>query len=238
MRYVPREAAEAHDHPDARQQFALAQQPWKAVVALGGRRPVRGRRAAHRRGHEAVAQGEAVVAGDRGGLVGQPRSPQRSEQPVAGAVAREDPSRAVAAVRGGREPEDQDPSARVAEAGHGPTPVLLAGERASLDASDLLAPGDEPRTAPALRDLRLEPGQLGGAHGDAASSIPSIIRSMTGARSRASAGSPSRTWRETSSVIAPTTASASRREAKRGPRPRSAARAFSWSRMSAKALST
>ena len=41
---------------------------------------------------------------------------QRREEEVAGAVAGEDAARAVGAVRRGREPEDQDPRARVAEA--------------------------------------------------------------------------------------------------------------------------
>ncbi len=97
-------------------------------MALGRRRLVLRRRAAHGGEHVGAAQLEAVVDGDAGGLVGQPGPPQGREEPVAGAVAGEDPSRPVAAVGGGGQTDDGHPGPRIAEAGDGPTPVLLVGE--------------------------------------------------------------------------------------------------------------
>jgi hypothetical protein len=62
-------------------------------------------------------------------------------------------------VRRRREPEDEHPRSRVAEAGDGAAPVDLVAERGALLARDALAPLDEPRAASALDDPRLEGGE-------------------------------------------------------------------------------
>ena len=91
----------------------LAQQPGRAGVALLDGRPVVRRGAAHRRHHPGADQPLAVPGVQRGRLRREPDPVQRREQPVAGAVAGEDPSGAVAAVRGRREPDDQHRRASV-----------------------------------------------------------------------------------------------------------------------------
>src|SRR5262249_52923187 len=88
-------------------------------------------------------------------------------EPVAGGVAGEDAPGAVATVRGGREPEDEQPRARIAEPGHGPAPVGLADERAPLHARDLLAVRDEARAEAALDDRALEGGERAAGGGGA-----------------------------------------------------------------------
>ncbi len=95
------------------------------------------------------------------GWLARPGPVQRGVEPVAAAVAGEHPSRAVRAVRGRGEPHDEDPRVRVAEAGYRTAPVGLVGERGALDLRDLLAPGDQPGTAPALADLPGETRQRG-----------------------------------------------------------------------------
>ena len=97
------------------------------------------------------------------GLVRQPDPVQRREQEVARAVAGEDPAGPVAAVRRRREPEDQHPRRRIAEALHRPAPVVPVAIRRPLLARDLLAPLHEPRAAAAVDDRLVERFQ--GGHG-------------------------------------------------------------------------
>src|SRR5581483_7931946 len=78
---------------------------------------------------------------------------QRAEEPVAGALAGEHPPGAVAAVGGGRQPDDDDRCTRIAETGHGPAPVLLVCIRGALVDRHLLAPRPEPRAGAACDDL-------------------------------------------------------------------------------------
>ena len=84
-------------------------------------------------------------------LVGEAAAEQRREQEVARPVAGEHPAGAIAAVRRGREPDDQHPGAGVAETRHRPGPVRLVAKRRALLARDLFAPFDEPRARATLR---------------------------------------------------------------------------------------
>jgi hypothetical protein len=85
---------------------------------------------------------------------------ERGEEKVTRAVTGEEAAGPVGAVGGGGEAEDDDPCCRVAEAGDGTAPVGLARVGGPLLAGDLLAPGDEPRAAPARDDLALQRDQL------------------------------------------------------------------------------
>ena len=100
--------------------------------------------------------------GCRRRLVGQPGPVQRGEEPVAAAVAGEDPAGAVAAVRGRRQPDDGDPRRRPApaRAPAGPS-TSRRRTRRRLTARDLLAPGHQPRAGPADRrsGRRARPGR-------------------------------------------------------------------------------
>ena len=175
----------------------------------------------------------------RGRLVGEAGAVQGGEQEVAGAVAREHATRAVGAVRGRGEPEDQHARGRVAEAGDRAAPVRPVAERGALLARDRLAPLDQPRAGAAGGDLRLEGGegrraaQAALARGGAAPTRPRTSRSSTGSSSRMSAGSFVRIWREASSTIAPTIANASCGEASRSTSPASASAWFASSMNSA-----
>jgi hypothetical protein len=112
---VVREPSERDDHAQSGVELQLSHQIGPAFVAFGGSRPVRGRRTAHRRGDERVAQRQAVGATSGGRLVGVPGTVQRGEEEIAGSISGEHAPGAGPAVRGGREPHDQQPGARVAE---------------------------------------------------------------------------------------------------------------------------
>ena len=93
------------------------------------------------------------------GCDGQTDPVQRREQPVAGAVAGEDPAGPVAAVGRRRQPDDEHPRLGAPPAGDRPAPVGLVGERPALLDRDVLAPPHQPRAGSAHRDLGVELGQ-------------------------------------------------------------------------------
>ena len=136
------------------EQLELAPPTTAGSVALRGRGLVGGRRAAHGRRDPRVVQPRPSSRRDRRRLVGEARAVHRGEQPVARAVAGEHAPGAVAAVRRGRQAEDEHARRRVAEARDRAAPVLLVGERGALLARDLLAPRHQPRAAPAARRPR------------------------------------------------------------------------------------
>ena len=139
------------------------------VVALGRRRLVGGRRAAHGGGDVGVdAARRPSSARDRLGLVREAacgcsdanrKSPDRS--PVNTRPG------AVAAVRGGREPDDQQPGARIAEAGDRPAPVRpRRGTRRASPGRPASRHVDEARARAALDDLAsVSAAQIAGRHG-------------------------------------------------------------------------
>ena len=155
----PGEGAEADDDAEPLEQRELGAQPGGAGVALLRQRLVGRRRAAHGGGDEAVAQHQAVAAPARDRPVRVAGAMERREQEIAGAVPGEHAARAVGAVRGRRQAEQQHARRGVAEAAHRAAPVGLVAEGRALLRRDLLAPGDEPRAAAARVDLVGERGQ-------------------------------------------------------------------------------
>src|SRR5262249_39798391 len=95
----------------------------------------------------------AVTRARRGRLVGEARARKCREQEVAGAVAGEDAPGAIAPVRRGGQPEQQQPGRRITEARQRAAPVLLVRERGPTLSRDLLPPGDQTRAAPAAAHL-------------------------------------------------------------------------------------
>src|SRR5690606_1988011 len=157
---LPGEAAERDHDPDVRRhQRDLTGQPREAGGLLLHQRLVRRGRAAHRRHHPGADQLLAVAGVRAGRLGGQAGAVERGEQPVAAAVAGEDPAGAVAAVRGGGQADDEHARVLVAPPGDGTPPVRLVGEGAALDLGHLLAPGDQARAGPADRLPGRELGQ-------------------------------------------------------------------------------
>ena len=84
--------------------------------------------AAHDDGDVRVAEAKAVIGGDRCRLVRETGAVERGVEPVAGAIASEDAARAIAAVGGGRETDDEQACIRIAEAGNRAAPVRVIGE--------------------------------------------------------------------------------------------------------------
>lgn len=84
----------------------------------------------------------------------------RAEKEVARLVSGEDPPRPVAAVRRGRQPDDQQTRPRIAERGKRPAPVLLAAEAAGRTPCGLLSPRDEAWTSAARDDAVGETPEL------------------------------------------------------------------------------
>ena len=159
----------------------LAHEVRQAGVALLRRRLVRRRRAPapRRRTRSRAAsrrRGRPMSAGSRS----PPRcsdanrkSPERSPVKIAAG--------AIAAVRRRREPDDQHPRRRIAEARHRPAPVRPVGEARDLLSRDLLAPRDQPRARAARDDLGLDPAERAGSseERERAGPIPRTARSAS-----------------------------------------------------------
>src|SRR5262245_19546493 len=123
---------------------------------LRGRRAIGGRRAAGDRRHEGVVEVESVVTGNGRRLVGESGAVERRVEPVAALVAREDAAGAIAAVGGRSEPDDEEPRPRIAEPGHGASPVDPLAEARDPLARHALAMRDQPRAQPAADDTALD----------------------------------------------------------------------------------
>ncbi len=156
---IPGEGAQRHDDADLRERRQLADQVGQAGVALLGRRSIVGRGAAVHGGHVQVAKPEPVRGRDGGRLRGQTGPMQRREQHVAGAVAGEDTSGAVATVGGRGQADQQDPSRGVAHARHGTLPVGLAPVPTGRIEGGGFTPGHQPRAARADDHFREDHGQ-------------------------------------------------------------------------------
>src|SRR5439155_217843 len=152
-RTVPRERAQAHDDPDPVQQPQLADQVRDAVVAFLRRGAVPRGTAPVDRGDVGLSKAQAVIPAHRRGLVRQPAPVKGREQEVTGPVAGEDAPRAVPAMRGRRQAQEQDPCRRIGERRHGPPPVRLAGEGGPLLPSHLLPPCHQSGAFSAGHDL-------------------------------------------------------------------------------------
>src|SRR3954471_23853488 len=101
---------------------------------------------------------------NRGRLVGKSGRVQSLIQPVTTAVASEDPAGAIPAVCGRGEANNQEPSLRIAKAGHRLPPVIPLAITLDLLARDLPAMGNEARTEGEANDPTLKPGKRGGTH--------------------------------------------------------------------------
>src|ERR1035437_2187158 len=107
---------------------------------------------------------------------------------VARRITGERASRAVRAVRAWRKPENEDSRVRVAESRHRLSPILDVAIGAPFLARDAFPPRDEPRAAPARRDLAIqfrERGQVTTSITASLKAPPSPIRSSAGRAPRA-----------------------------------------------------
>ena len=81
-----------------------------------------------------------------GGLIGESSFVQCRVQKIAGAIAGEHPSSAVAAMRGRREAKDQEFCVRIAESGERLAPVSVFTEHATLFAGHFFTISHQART--------------------------------------------------------------------------------------------
>jgi hypothetical protein len=98
-----------------RQRGELALEPGEAALLLGRARPVCRRHALHRVHDVHTFESLAVP---------EPAARQLAVEPLARAVDEERPAGAIGAVKPGREADDREPRAAVAEAGNRPIPVV------------------------------------------------------------------------------------------------------------------
>jgi hypothetical protein len=111
----------------------------QAVPDFFGQRLVIGWRAANRGGNQCVLEDEAVIGIFRVRLIGEACAMELLVQEIPRAVAREHAARTVGAVRGGREPDDDEVGFGIAKGRHGTAPVGPIAIRAALGARDFLA---------------------------------------------------------------------------------------------------
>ena len=110
----------------------------------------------NRRGDVAVAQRKPVAAMRRERLICKTGFVQRAKKPVARRVAGENATGAIAAVRGGREAENEQPRIFVAEARNRSAPINPVAKLAFFFARDALAIFDESRAKCAANDARVD----------------------------------------------------------------------------------
>ena len=106
-----------------------------------------------------IVQRQAVAAVQGVRLAGEAGPVQRAVEPLAAAVAGEDPAGPVGAVRPRREADQHQAGLRVAPAGDRPGPVVVVEKRALLHAPDLGAVVAQFRTPPAGDDAPLDRGE-------------------------------------------------------------------------------
>ena len=102
-----------------------------------------------------VEESKSVAAADRRRLVGETKIVERPKEPVAGTITGKDSSRAVAAVRGGGQTDDQKPRADRAEARNRAAPIVPFTEPPNLFRRNPLSIFHEPRTTPAIDNFIL-----------------------------------------------------------------------------------
>jgi hypothetical protein len=128
--------AERNRDAQASERIELFEQVWKAVSQLRRRRLVLRRRAAHRGGDQAIAKRQAVVAVDPLRLRSKAGAIERRIQKITRAIAGKGSSGAIAAVGSGREADDQNAGAWIAERRNRSAPIGALAVRAFALARD------------------------------------------------------------------------------------------------------
>src|SRR5438552_3659100 len=145
---LPADPTEPNDHTHTGEEPQLGDQVRRTARELVERRFVIGRRAPHGRGHVGVEETETIAPALGRWLAGEARVMERVEEPVAAAIPGEHPPRAIAAVRGGRQPHQEEPRSRAADTRQRPGPVALAEVAPRRGCRDGLAMLHEPGTPP------------------------------------------------------------------------------------------
>ena len=150
---VHRDRPEGDDHAQGGEESHLALEIRLAVAELRRRGSVPRWSTSHCGGNVAIAQPEAVGLRDRGGLIRESVPVEGPKQPLAAPISREDAAGPIPSMGRRGKADDEEPGARISEAGDGPPPVLPIPERGPLRSGDLLAVSDQARAAAAADDL-------------------------------------------------------------------------------------
>ena len=150
---VHRDRPEGDDHAQGGEESHLALEIRLAVAELRRRGSVSRWSTSHRGSYVAIAQPEAVGLRDGGGLIRESVPVEGAKQPVAAPISREDAASPIASVGRRGKADDEEPGARISEAGDGPPPVLPIPERGPLRSGDLLAVSYQAGAAAAANDL-------------------------------------------------------------------------------------
>ena len=157
---VERYASEGDDDADAGECLPLGVEVWLARLDLGWRRLVVRRCTSHGRGDVGILEPQSVVDVPRRGQVREARIAHRPHQKVAGAVAREHPSRAIRTVSGRREAQHEQPGAAVPEPRHRASPVRVVRVRGFPGAGNPSAVRAQTRAKVAGCDGALDAGEV------------------------------------------------------------------------------
>src|SRR5262245_29317038 len=144
---VPGEGAETENNANIRQGTQFVGEVGQTIVTFLRGRPVDRRGTADAGTDVAVDQAEAIIAVCRGRLAREAGAVQSGIEEIAGTVAGEDATSAVAAVGRRRQTADKHAGRWITKAGHGASPVFLIAESSPLLARRLLAPLHQPRAA-------------------------------------------------------------------------------------------
>lgn len=108
------------------------------------------------RGDRRVMQLQAIASASGVWLTGKPEPVHRSKEPIATAIASEHSARAICAMSGGGQADDQQVCCGVAKVGDRAPPVFFIEKSAALDRCDLLAMRTQPLTQLARLDTSIE----------------------------------------------------------------------------------
>jgi hypothetical protein len=152
----PHRNAAQHKHRARSQNLQFALQKVPAIRHLRGQRLVRRRRATQSRGQVNILQSEPVFAIRGSRLIGKPSAKQRLVQKICGAISGEHSSGAIAAMRRGRESQNQKLGPRIAKSRNRLAPIIPCQERTALVLRNLFAIPYEARARAAADNFLIQ----------------------------------------------------------------------------------
>jgi hypothetical protein len=157
---LPADPAQPDHDPDAGEQSEFFQEVRRAVGDLRRQWLVSRGRTPNRGGHVRVGEPEPVLGMLGRRLAGEPGLPEGAEEPVAALVPREDAAGPVAAMRRGRETDQEQSSPGVAETRERAGPVPLARVTTWRRRADRFAVRDEAWAETTAHDPCVEAREL------------------------------------------------------------------------------
>lgn len=153
------EVSETYDDTHAVQHGELSLEETGAFLSFKRQGLVVWRCTPDRNGHPCILQCESVVAMRRRFLVCQTGAGHRSVEPVAAAIASEDPACAVGSVSAWSKPKDNDPGIGITESSDWFSPVFLVSICRTALLGHGLTPTNQTGTRPAGFHICLQSGE-------------------------------------------------------------------------------